>query len=45
MPTGTLELLDLGDPGFAGEPAGGGTPHRGLLLLSFQTPVREALDR
>ena len=43
--SGTLELLDLGEPGFADEPQGTGTPHRGLFLLSFQTPVRDALDR
>lgn len=43
--SGTLELLDLGEPGFTGEPAGTGIPARGLFLLSFQTPVRAALDR
>lgn len=42
---GTLELLDLGEPGFAGEPPGPGTPHRGVFLLSFQVPVEEVLSR
>jgi catechol 2,3-dioxygenase-like lactoylglutathione lyase family enzyme len=45
LDSGTLELLDLGEPGFAGAPAGTGRPGRGLFLLSFQTPVRAALDR
>ncbi|MDT5131579.1 MAG: hypothetical protein QOE41_890, partial [Mycobacterium sp.] len=35
---GTLELLDLGAPGFAGQPAGTGTPARGVFLLSFHAP-------
>jgi catechol 2,3-dioxygenase-like lactoylglutathione lyase family enzyme len=43
--SGTLELVDLGGSGFAGEPPGTGTPQRGLFLLSFHTPVRAALDR
>lgn len=42
---GTLELLDLGAPGFADQPAGTGTPARGVFLLSFHTPVHEALGR
>jgi glyoxylase I family protein len=42
---GTLELLDLGGEGFAGQPAGPGTPARGVFLLSFQTPVDDALNR
>ncbi|MCW2650123.1 MAG: hypothetical protein JWR32_1099 [Mycobacterium sp.] len=42
---GTLELLDLGAPGFAGQPAGTGTPARGVFLLSFHAPVHEALGR
>ncbi|MBV9092231.1 MAG: VOC family protein [Mycobacteriaceae bacterium] len=42
---GMLELLDLGGAGFADDPIGTGTPARGVFLLSFQTPVRAALDR
>jgi catechol 2,3-dioxygenase-like lactoylglutathione lyase family enzyme len=42
---GTLELIDLGEPGFPGEPPGSGTPHRGVFLLSFLVEVSEVLGR
>ncbi len=42
---GTLELLDVGPPAVADEPADPGVPHRGLFLLSFVVPVSEVLDR
>jgi catechol 2,3-dioxygenase-like lactoylglutathione lyase family enzyme len=42
---GTLELLDLGQPEFADAPTGGGVPHRGLFLLSFQVDVTDVIAR
>ena len=43
--SGSVELLDLGVGGVADQPAMAGTPRRGLFLLSFQLPVRPALER
>jgi catechol 2,3-dioxygenase-like lactoylglutathione lyase family enzyme len=42
---GTLELLDLDQPEFADAPTGGGIPHRGVFLLSFQVDVTDVLAR
>jgi catechol 2,3-dioxygenase-like lactoylglutathione lyase family enzyme len=42
---GTLELLDLGADELRGQPAGSGTPHRGVFLLSFLVEVPEVLRR
>ncbi len=42
---GTLELLDLGGDDIGSEPAGSGTPHRGVFLLSFVVDVVEVLGR
>jgi catechol 2,3-dioxygenase-like lactoylglutathione lyase family enzyme len=43
--SGTLELLDVGTGHAVSEPAGAGTPYRGLFLLSFQVPVAATLER
>jgi catechol 2,3-dioxygenase-like lactoylglutathione lyase family enzyme len=42
---GTLELLDLDQPEFADTPTGGGIPHRGVFLLSFQVDITDVLAR